>query len=177
MRIRALAEADGRIKEQRVNEDVLSRAALQRLEQDRVTRLASIAAFFEHLSSNVAGFMMDPQRVSMAVLGLTATAGGIYAMRETARVAGRIVERRLVTPSLVRETSRFGGLAGLYRRLWQTVAVRRGVEGYSLNDVVVPHGLQIRIDQLAPAIRNTRVNSAPHRHLLFYGPPGARFAA
>lgn len=172
MRVRALAEAEGRIREQRTNEDVLARAALLRLEQERRTRLESIGAVFSHFSTHAAAFLSDPQRLSVAVLSLTALAGGVYGMREAARVTGRMIEKRLGTPSLVRETSRFGGLAGLPRRLAHAVALRGQREGYSLNDVVVEPELHTRLERLSVAIKNTRRNAAPHRHLLFYGPPG-----
>ena len=172
MRVRALAEAEGRIKEQRVNEDVIARAAQLRLGEERRTRLESIAAVFSHLSTHVAAFITDPQRVSAAVVGLTALAGGVYGMREATRVVGRVIDRRLSTPALVRETSRFSGLAGIPRRLAQALALRTGREGYSLGDVVLQPDLTARLARLSVAIQSTRRNAAPHRNVLFYGPPG-----
>jgi len=57
-----LAEAEGRIREQRANEDVYARAAQVRLEQERRTRLESIAAVFNHLSTHLTAFVTDPRQ-------------------------------------------------------------------------------------------------------------------
>ena len=79
------------------------------------------------------------------------------------------MRRWLGTPKLVRETSR--------RHWWQrskagektTEEVRR-----DFSDIVLPGGLQNHVRALAAVTANTRLHGAPFRHMLFYGPPGAR---
>ena len=39
-------------------------------------------------------------------------------------------------------------------------------------DVVLPTEMTSRVNQLVVSTRNTKNNSAPFRHILFYGPPG-----
>ena len=75
----------------------------------------------------------------------------------------------LGTPKLGRETSR--------RHWWQrskagektSEEVRR-----DFSDIVLPGGLQNHVRALAAVTANTRLHGAPFRHMLFYGPPGAR---
>jgi ATPase family AAA domain-containing protein 3A/B len=172
MKARAIAEADGRIKEQRDNEDVFSRQMKVRLEQERITRLEAINATFKNLGESLNSFIGSPTKIMTTVAALTAAAGGVYAMRETARVAGRLIEKRLGTPSLVRETSRSTGHFALRRQLSRMVGLAKPEEGYSLTDVVLRSEIAERIQRLAVSVKNTQANAAPYRHMLFYGPPG-----
>ncbi len=50
-----------------------------------------------------------------------------------------------------------------------TEAVKR-----DFSDIVLPGGLQDHVRALAAVTANTRAHGAPFRHMLFYGPPGAR---
>ena len=86
------------------------------------------------------------------------------------RVAGRFIERRLGTPSLVRETSRSTGHYGWRKRAARAIGLLKQSEGFS--DVVLAPQLDTRIQRVVKATRNTRRNGAPYRHMLFYGPPG-----
>jgi hypothetical protein len=78
-------------------------------EQRKHTREA-IETFFTSLGQSLTGFITDKSKVTTTVVGLTALAAGVYGMREGSRVAGRFIEKRLGTPSLVRETSKSSGV-------------------------------------------------------------------
>lgn len=172
MRARAIAEAEGRIKEARENEDLLSRAASARAIEERTTRLESIAATFKHLGDSLANFILDKPRVTAAVVGLSALAAGVYASREGARVVAAIVQKRLLTPALVRETSRDAGMLSLVTPAGRALRSRIAAEGTSLNDVILRKGVDARVAELARAVSSTRAHGAPYRNVLFYGPPG-----
>lgn len=172
MKSRALAEAEGRIKEQRDNEDVFTRQLRLKATEDRVTRLESIAATFRHLGEGLSTFIVDKQRVTATVVSLTALAAGVYATREGARVAAAVLQKRLLTPALVRETSRSTGHFGLRARAARLFGREGAKEGFSFSDVVLRRELDGRVGELATAVRNTRAHGAPFRHMLFYGPPG-----
>jgi ATPase family AAA domain-containing protein 3A/B len=92
-------------------------------------------------------------------------------MRESARVVGRVVERRLLTPSLVRETSRTTGAHGLRRRAARALGLLPAEET-GLSGIVLNKDLTGRVQETAVATSNTKRNGAPFRHMLFYGPPG-----
>ena len=170
MRARALAEAEGRIKEARDNEEVLARAARARAAEDRTTRLESIAASFRHAGDSLAAFIVDTPRVTATVGALTALAAGVYLSREGARVGAAVLQKRLLTPPLVRETSLTGAF-GLAARAARALG-RAPAEGASLADVVLRADVAPRVAELAAAVASTRAHGAPHRNLLFYGPPG-----
>ena len=79
------------------------------------------------------------------------------------------VRRWLGTPKLVRETSR--------RHWWQrSKAGEKTAEEVKrdFSDIVLPGELQSHVRALAAVTANTRAHGAPFRHMLFYGPPGAR---
>lgn len=171
MKARALAEAEGRIREQRENEDVHNRALALRLGEERVTRVQAIQEWAKQAQAMVTDFLSDPGKIAGVALLVTAAAGGVYGMRETARVVGRIVETRLGKPSLVRETSRMSGHFGVRARLARAIGMGP-TEGTSLSDVVLRKEMEGRIGRIAAAVANTKANAAPFRHLMFYGPPG-----
>ena len=169
MKARALAEAEGRIKEQRENEDLFLRQLSARAKEERATRLESITSVFKHLGESLSSFIVDTPRVTATVTALTALAVGVYASREGARVAAALVKKRLLTPPLVRETSRAQGLLG---RLRGGISSGGGGEGRSLDDVVLTGGLAARIGEVSAFTRAAVGHGAPFRNMLFYGPPG-----
>lgn len=180
-RERVLAEAEGRIKENRDNEDVNRRAALLRYQEETKKAVESINAVFGHLGTAARDVLADKEKAAALVVGATALALGVYGARESARVGGRVFDRWLGTPKLVRETSRVSmlrpgkALAAAARRLTSgsggekktAEAVRK-----DFGDIVLPPGLHDQVRSLAAAAANTKRHGAPYRHMLFYGPPG-----
>ena len=167
---RIAAEAQGRIEEFRENQDIHEKHLRIKGDLDRRRVLDSINATFENLGAGVTSFLNDKQRITTTVVSLTALAAGIYFTREGFRVAGRFVEKRLGTPSLVRETSRSVGHYGWRKRVSRALGLLKDSEGFA--DVVLPTELNTRITRAVKATKNTRRNAAPYRHMLFYGPPG-----
>mmetsp|Transcript_18877 Transcript_18877/g.57048 ORF Transcript_18877/g.57048 Transcript_18877/m.57048 type:complete len:601 (-) Transcript_18877:2465-4267(-) len=168
-RERALAEAEGRIRENRENEDVNRRTLLLTLEEERKKLLEAINATFGHIGSGVSELLADKAKLGSAVAGLTLLALGVYSTREGVRVAGSTFERWFGTPSLVRETSRKG-----WGRSKNTSAGSKSLEAVQrdFSDVVLPKSLHDNVRSLAAITANTRQHGAPFRHMMFYGPPG-----
>jgi hypothetical protein len=91
-------------------------------------------------------------------------------MREGSRVGAALLKKRLLTPPLVRESSRSllpsflgGGGGGGGGSLGA---------GDTLSGVVLNAAMAARIAEVATSVRNTRAHGANFRNLLFYGPPG-----
>jgi ATPase family AAA domain-containing protein 3A/B len=168
MGARAMAEAEGRIKEQRENEELHTRRAKAKAGEDRVTQLESIAATIKGVGDSLSSFILDTPRVSATLVTLTALAAGVYGMREGSRVGAALLKKRLLTPPLVRESSRSllpsflsGGAGGA-----------GGSASDTLAGVVLNAAMASRISEVATSVRNTRAHGANFRNLLFYGPPG-----
>ena len=169
MGARAMAEAEGRIKEQRENEELHTRRAKAKAGEDRATQLESIAATIKGVGDSLSSFILDTPRVSATLITLTALAAGVYGMREGSRVGAALLKKRLLTPPLVRESSRSllpsflsgGGGAGA-----------GGSASDTLAGVVLNAAMASRISEVATSVRNTRAHGANFRNLLFYGPPG-----
>lgn len=168
-REKALAEAEGRIKESRENEDINRRAMLVRLEEERKKAIESIEATFRNLGEGFTSLLADKQKLTAAVAGASILALGIYTSKEGTKVAGKAIDRYLGTPKLVRETSKRGlfGRSKISSGERTSEAVKR-----DFSDIVLPTQMHDHIRALAAVTANTRAHGAPFRHMLFYGPPG-----
>ncbi|OQR85482.1 hypothetical protein ACHHYP_11778 [Achlya hypogyna] len=164
---KAAIDVEGRIKQQRMNQDI-EMAQLQaqfQAEKDKV--MTALQATFDNLGNGFLVLISDTDKLLKFVGSFVALAFGIYFTRECIRIAGHLVEQRLGKPSLVRETSRRGGLVG-WVRSWFDAPVGTA----PLADVVVHEALETRLYALAKSTKNAKKHGAPYRHLLLYGPPG-----
>lgn len=167
-REKALAEAEGRAKERRANEDIYRRELSLKLEEDRKRAIETINAIFTNMGAGAKDLLTDSTKLVSLVGGLSLLALGVYSSRETTRVAGKAFEKWFGTPKLVRETSRkplIGkGKASVGKSLQD---VKR-----DFGDIVLQPTLQDHVRALAAVTSNTKKHGAPFRHMLFYGPPG-----
>ncbi|KAJ9678487.1 hypothetical protein PVL29_020623 [Vitis rotundifolia] len=178
IRVRAMAEAEGRAHEAKLAEDVNRRMLVERASAEREKWVAAINTTFDHIGGGLRAILTDQNKLVVAVGGVTALAAGIYTTREGAKVIWSYVDRILGQPSLIRESSRGKyPWSGLFSRRMSTLL--RGTEkgssltnGKGFGDVILHPSLQKRIEQLASATANTKSHQAPFRNMLFYGPPG-----
>ena len=182
---RAEADARGRALELRENEEIHARQLRIKGEERRKGTKEAIDATFSNLSATLGGFFADKGKIMTGVATVTMVAAGVYVTREAARVAGQLIQARLGTPSLVRETSRTTGHFALKKRLARCacgnarlcVRLSRARAVFStekdgFKGVVLKPDHEERVRRLGVATRNTRANAAPFRNMLFYGPPG-----
>ncbi|KAK2658451.1 hypothetical protein Ddye_004984 [Dipteronia dyeriana] len=178
IRVRAMAEAEGRAHEAKLAEDVNRRILVDRANAEREKWVAAINTTFDHIGGGLRAILTDQNKLVVAVGGVTALAAGVYTTREGARVIWGYVDRILGQPSLIRESSRGKyPWSGLFSRAWSSVS--RGSDkgsasnnGKGFGDVILHPSLQKRIEQLSGATANTKSHNAPFRNMLFYGPPG-----
>ncbi|CAA0817142.1 AAA-type ATPase family protein, partial [Striga hermonthica] len=179
IKVRAMAEAEGRAHEAKLAEDVNRRMLVERANAEREKWVAAINTTFDQIGGGLRAILTDQNKLVVAVGGVTALAAGVYTTREGARVIWSYVDRILGQPSLIRESSRGKyPWSGLFSRGLSTFSLR-GVNkssvspnGNSFGDVILHPSLQRRIEQLANATANTKAHQAPFRNMLFYGPPG-----
>lgn len=178
IRVRAMAEAEGRAHEAKLAEEVNRRMLVERASAEREKWVAAINTTFDHIGGGLRAILTDQNKLVVAVGGVTALAAGVYTTREGARVIWSYVDRILGQPSLIRESSRGKyPWSGSFSRGLSTLS--RGTEkgstsknGNGFGDVILNPPLQKRIEQLANATANTKSHQAPFRNMLFYGPPG-----
>ena len=184
IRAKSIAEAEGRIAENRANEDVIRRQMLARIEAETSKAMQLLQETLSTVGKGFFGLLEDRQRGAAFVGGITALAVGVYGAREGSRMGFRMLERYLGQPSLVRETSRnIWGFRPQAAQAAMATAAQAG-DGASavakaspgaggiLGDVVLQRNLESRVKHLAVATANTRKNSAPFRNVMLYGPPG-----
>ncbi|EOA30089.1 hypothetical protein CARUB_v10013196mg [Capsella rubella] len=174
IRVKAIAEAEGRAHEARLAEDVNRRMLVDRANAEREKWVAAINTTFDHIGGGLRAILTDQNKLVVAVGGVTALAAGIYTTREGAKVIWSYVDRILGQPSLIRESSR--GKYPWSGSLSRVVSTLRGKDasknGKGFGDVILHPPLHKRIEQLANATANTKIHQAPFRNVLFYGPPG-----
>ncbi|ERM94723.1 ATPase family AAA domain-containing protein 3 [Amborella trichopoda] len=181
IRVKAMAEAEGRAHEAKQTEEQNRRLLLERVKGEREKWIAAINTTFGHIEGGFRILLNDRSRLVLAIGGATAAAAGIYTTREGARVVWGYVNRILGQPSLIRESSiakyPWSGFVSRGVRKLSGASNEPGNVGSSgnkssLGDVVLHPSLQRRIEQLARATANTKSHEAPFRNMLFYGPPG-----
>lgn len=167
---RAKAEAMGRIEQERENVEVRLREMRARMAEERKTRMEAIQAIFSGLGSGARTLLEDKAKMTALVGGLTALALGVYGARASTRVAGNLVERRLMRPPLVRETSRLA---------WNRESLMSGAwlpwkrkEANLMDKIVLEDELAERLQWTTNSLINAKKNGTPFRHLLLHGPPG-----
>lgn len=181
IRVKAMAEAEGRAHEAKLTEDHKRRMLIERINGEREKWLAAINTAFSHVEEGFRILLTDRSKLVMTVGGVTALAAGVYTTREGARVTWGYINRILGQPSLIRESSmsrfpwsgmisqvankglKFGSAAGL-----PATAQNKSAFG----NIILHPSLQRRIEHLARATANTKSHQAPFRNMLFYGPPG-----
>ncbi|KAJ3680677.1 hypothetical protein LUZ60_016955 [Juncus effusus] len=175
IKVRALAEAEGRAHEAKLAEDVNRRMLVEKANAEREKWVSAINTTFEHIGGGLKAILTDQNKLVVAVGGVTALAAGIYTTREGARVVWGYVDRILGQPSLIRESSRGKyPWSGIFSRSFTSTfkQTNGGKNGNGFGDVILHPSLQKRIHQLASATANTKAHQAPFRNMLFYGPPG-----
>ncbi|PQM41219.1 ATPase family AAA domain-containing protein 3-B [Prunus yedoensis var. nudiflora] len=177
IRVRAIAEAEGRAHEAKLAEDVNRRILIDRANAEREKWVSAINTTFDHIGGGLKAILTDQNKLVVAVGGVTALAAGVYTTREGAKVIWSYVDRILGQPSLIRESSKGKyPWSGLFSRSIGTLS-RGGNKGHTkdgkaFGDVILHPSLQRRIEHLANATTNTKSHQAPFRNMLFYGPPG-----
>ncbi|KAJ4714396.1 ATPase family AAA domain-containing protein 3 [Melia azedarach] len=181
IRVKAMAEAEGRAHEAKLTEDHNRRMLVERINSERDKWLAAINTTFGHIEEGFRTLLTDRNKLIMTVGGGTALAAGIYTTREGARVTWGYINRMLGQPSLIRESSMskfpWSGLFSQARNkgLWNKTSTGAAGPVENINhsgDIVLHPSLQRRIEHLAKATANTKIHQAPFRNMMFYGPPG-----
>ncbi|XP_047316332.1 ATPase family AAA domain-containing protein 3-like [Impatiens glandulifera] len=177
IRVRAMAEAEGRAHEAKLAEEVNRRMLVEQANAETKKWVATINTTFDQIGGGVRAILTDQNKLVVAVAGVTALAAGVYTSREGAKVLWGYVDRILGQPSLIRESSRGKyPWSGLFKRakdiLSRDANVSASTNGNGFGDVILHPSLQKRVQQLADATANTKLHQAPFRNMLFYGPPG-----
>lgn len=179
IRVKAIAEAEGRAHEAKLTEDQNRRLLIERMNGEKEKWLAAINTAFSHIEGGFRTLLTDRNKLVMTVGGATALAAGVYTTREGSRVIWGYVNRILGQPSLIRESSiaRFPGSEIISQAKnkvlnYSTAAAASGSLKNGLGNIVLHPSLQRRIEQLARATANTKAHQAPFRNMMFYGPPG-----
>ena len=171
IRAKSISDAEGRIAENRANEDVIRRQMIAKVEAETGKAMALLREFSSFVGGGFDALLTDEKRGVALVGGLTALAVGVYGAREGARMGFRVLERYVGQPSLVRETSR--NVYGFRPSAAQAAGAKNGgASAGVLGDVVLDKKLETRVRRLATATANTRANGAPFRNVMLYGPPG-----
>lgn len=103
---KAKAEADGRIREERVNHDLKTEKLRIEMKEKAEGLKKSFDTMVGGVGKGVENFLQDKSKIrNMALLG-TLTALGYFGAKTSFGLVGKYVEATMGKPSLVRDTSR-----------------------------------------------------------------------
>ncbi|KAJ8770767.1 hypothetical protein K2173_021414 [Erythroxylum novogranatense] len=180
IRVKAMAEAEGRAHEAKLTEEHNRRMLMERVNGEKEKWLAAINTTFSHIEGGFRTLLTDRNKLVMTIGGATALAAGVYTTREGARVTWGYINRILGQPSLIRESSiarnPLSGIISQARNQFMKYGTAAGAAPLAhkngLKGIILHPSLQKRIEHLARATANTKSHQAPFRNMLFYGPPG-----
>lgn len=168
------AEAEGRIRQERENHDlILEKVRLDAVEK-RDTILKAIEDGGKLCGEGINSFINDKKKLWNTSLMITGIAAGVYTTKMGVRIAGRFIESRLGKPSLVRETSKITMLnmfKNPFSSLQRVLGVKYLVKD-ALKGIVLQKNIEEQLRKIAISTTYTTRNRAPFRHLLLHGPPG-----
>ena len=168
---KARAEADGRIRQERENHDLIVDKLKAEAAERRDTVLKGIQDAGKLIGEGLQSYLDDTTKLRNTALAVTGIAVGVYTARTSIGIAGRFVESRLGKPSLVRETSRFS-VGQMFREPVPTFKRFFNVgrnETDALKGIVLQEDLDSQLRKIAVSTANTKKNKAPFRHLLLHG--------
>lgn len=163
---RAKAESQGRAEQERENVEIRLREMRAKASEERKTRLETIQAVFSGLGTGTRTLLEDRAKMTTLIGGLSLLAFGVYSSRNATRVMGNLLEKRLMRPPLVRETS---------RRTWNResfMAMFKKHEPNFMEKIVLEEELAERLAWTTNSLVNAKSNGTPYRHLLLHGAPG-----
>lgn len=165
---RAKMEAQGKAEQERENVEVRLREMRAKCAEFRKTRLESIRTVFSGLGEGSKALIEDRTKMVTLVGGFSALAVGVYGARNFSRVAGNLIEKQLMRPPLVRETS---------RKTWNrdtlfTWPWSKKNDGKMMDKIVLEEELVQRLQWTTNSLVNAKANGTPFRHLMLHGEPG-----
>lgn len=173
---KAKAEADGRIRQERENHDLILQKLRLEAGERRDTILKGIADAGKLIGQGLSSYLDDTKQLTNTAVTVTGIAIGVYTARTSIGIAGRFIESRLGKPSLVRETSRFTASQLVTSPISSTSRIISGIFGFhrgnetdALKGIVLHQNLDKQLRQIAISTANTKRNRAPFRHLLLHG--------
>jgi len=168
------AEAEGRIRQERENHDlILEKVRLDAVEK-RDTILKAIEDGGKLCGEGINSFLNDKKKLWNTSLMITGIAAGVYTTKMGVRIAGRFIESRLGKPSLVRETSKIT-ILNMFKNPFSSLQRVLGVKYLvkdALKGIVLQKNIEEQLRKIAISTTYTTRNRAPFRHLLLHGPPG-----
>ena len=150
---RALAEAEGRIIQERRNHDLRMKELSAEGKQKMETVLESIKLVGVTIGDGISNYFSDHEKMAKTVGTLTAIAIGIYTAKVGTGIAGRFIESRLGKPVLVRETSK-RTILDAFREPTVTMkriasSIMKKTDTNALRGVVLEEGLAERLRSVA----------------------------
>mmetsp|Transcript_20083 Transcript_20083/g.30269 ORF Transcript_20083/g.30269 Transcript_20083/m.30269 type:complete len:575 (+) Transcript_20083:123-1847(+) len=168
------AEAEGRIRQERENHDLILDKVRLEAAENRNTVLKAVSDGGKMLGEGLSSYLTDGEKLRNTAFMVSLAAVGIYSAKTAAGIGGRFIEARLGKPSLVRETSR----VTVSQMLKHPISSAQRLTGLgvssqdALKGIVLEDTLDSQLRKIAVSTAHTKKNKAPFRHLLLHGPPG-----
>lgn len=156
---------------QRKNWDLEKQKLKIKSEEDRTTSLEVAKLSLSLVGNGLKEFMTDKIMFSKFIFGITAAYITGVAAKSMIRLAYETLSTRILTPRLVRETSRIP-LTKFYKYPFNLVTRLSNKRVDLLEGIILNKALESHLKTVSHSIINRKRTFAPYRNILLYGPPG-----
>lgn len=157
---------------ERRNFDIVEKKIRIQQEENRKTKKEEARVYMELAGMGFKTFVNDRVMMSKVLMGLTGAYVLGYGCKRGLNLLFTFLGARLMTPKLVRETSRIP-INQFWRypiRLYSTYLSPKRKD--IMEGIILKPELDSQLRIVSNAVVNRKKHYAPFRNLLFYGPPG-----
>jgi len=139
----------------------------------RTTKREVAKVTMELIGKGAKEFLNDKTLMSKAILGLTSIYVIGYAFKGGMNLFFHFLSVRLMTPKLIRETSRIPINRGYkYPFKFYDRYLKKKTQEDIMNGIILKPELESQLRIVSNTVINRKKHFAPYRNLLFHGPPG-----
>ncbi|QDZ22882.1 AAA domain-containing ATPase [Chloropicon primus] len=167
IRARIQAEADERIREARMTEDIRLREIREKGAEYTKTALEVVNTVLNSMHS----VLENPEQMKRIIWTLFAFFMAYFISKEAIQVVAKYISKLLGKPSLLRDTTR-GSIASLFSFLVRAQKAETVSRQAMFRGIVLCKDLLNQMEIVANSIICRKQNDLPYRHILFHGMPG-----
>ena len=168
MRARVQAEADERIREAKLTEEI----RLREIREKGAAYTKTALEVVQTILSSMQSVFEDPEQMKQIVWTLFSLFLAYFISKEAIQVVAKYVSKLLGKPSLLRDTTR-GSLLSMFSFFsFESNMSKNGKRDNMFKGIVLCGSLLRQMEIVANSIICRKQNDLPYRHILFHGMPG-----
>jgi ATPase family AAA domain-containing protein 3A/B len=157
---------------ERKNFDLVEKKLKLKETERRITTIQQTKLYMEYLGRGLREFINDKTMLSKVIFSLTFAFICGYAGKAGINMGFQVLGSRLLTPKLIRETSRLS-IRHFYKYPFVFYNRNYANKGKDImNGIILKQDLDSQLRVISNSVINRKKHYAPFRNLLFFGAPG-----